>query len=115
MKTLLLGGIAGRMILFFVALVVVVQLALFVSISVRSGQIAQLTADHQLEVGERGFERLWAQNSTQLEQEAAVLTADYGLREALATNNRSTILSVLGNHASRAGASASTGASPAGR
>jgi len=106
MKTLLLGGIAGRMILFFVALLVLVQLAVFVSISVRSGQIAQLSADHQLEVGERVFERLWAQNNTQLEQEAAVLTADYGLREALASNDRSTILSVLGNHASRVGAAA---------
>jgi diguanylate cyclase (GGDEF)-like protein len=106
MKTLRLDGIAGRMILFFVALLVLVQLAVFVSISVRSGQIAQLTADHQLEVGQRVFERLWAQNNTQLEQEAAVLTADFGLREALASNDRGTILSVLANHASRVGAAA---------
>jgi diguanylate cyclase (GGDEF)-like protein len=106
MKTLRLDGIAGRMILFFVGLLVLVQLAVFVWIGIRSGQIAELTVDHQLEVGERVFERLWAQNNTQLEQEAAVLTADFGLREALASKDRATILSVMANHASRVGAAA---------
>jgi len=105
-KRLRLGGIAGRMILFFVSLLVLVQLAVFVSIDLRSDQIAQTTVDHQLEVGERVFERLWTQSNTQLEQEATVLAADFGLREALASNDRGTILSVLANHATRVGAAA---------
>lgn len=105
-KRLRLDGIAGRMILFFVSLLVLVQLAVFVSINVRSDQIAQKTVDHQLEVGERVFQRLWAQNNTQLEQEATVLAADFGLRESLASNDRPTILSVLANHAKRVGAAA---------
>jgi diguanylate cyclase (GGDEF)-like protein len=106
MKRLRLNGIAGRMILFFVSLLVLVQLAVFVSLDLRSDQIALTTVDHQLEVGERVFERLWAQNNTQLEQEAVVLAADFGLREALASNDHGTILSVLGNHATRVGAAA---------
>jgi diguanylate cyclase (GGDEF)-like protein len=106
MKTLRLDGIAARMILFFVALLVLVQLAVLVSIDIRSSQIARMTSDQQLDAGERVFERLWAQNSTQLEREASVLAADFGLREALASNDRATILSVLGNHASRVGAAA---------
>jgi diguanylate cyclase (GGDEF)-like protein len=101
-----LNSIAGRMILFFVSLLVLVQLAVFVSIDVRADQIAQKTVDHQLEVGERVFERLWTQNNTQLEQEATVLAADFGLREALASNDHGTILSVLANHATRVGAAA---------
>jgi diguanylate cyclase (GGDEF)-like protein len=105
-KRVRLDGIAGRMILFFVSLLVLVQLAVFVSINVRSDQIAQKTVDHQLEVGERVFERLWAQNNAQLEQEATVLAADFGLRESLASNDRPTILSVLANHATRVGAAA---------
>jgi len=44
------------------------------------------------------------QNNTQLEQQASVLAADFGLREALASNDRGTILSVLANHATRVGA-----------
>ena len=103
---LALNGIAGRMILFFVLLLVLLQLAVFVSLDLRSDQIAQRTVDHQLEVGERVFERLWAQNNTQLEQQAVVLAADFGLREALASNDHATILSVLANHATRVGAAA---------
>ena len=106
MKILHPNGIAGRMILFFVTLLVLVQLAVFVSIDLRSDQIVQTTVDHQLEVGERVFERLWMQNNTQLEQQASVLAADFGLREALASNDRATILSVLANHATRVGAAA---------
>ena len=106
MKHLRLDSIAGRMILFFVSLLVLVQLAVFVSIGLRSDQIAQTTVDHQLEVGERVFERLWMQNNTQLEQQASVLAADFGLREALASHDRATILSVLANHATRVGAAA---------
>jgi diguanylate cyclase (GGDEF)-like protein len=106
MKSLRLNGIAGRMILFFVSLLVLVQLAVFVTIDLRADQIAQTTVDHQLELGERVFERLWRQNNTQLEQQASVLAADFGLREALASNDRATILSVLANHATRVGAAA---------
>jgi len=106
MKRLPLDGIAGRMILFFVSLLVLVQLGVFVSIGLRSDQIAQTTVDHQLEVGERVFERLWMQNNTQLEQQASVLAADFGLREALASKDQGTILSVLANHATRVGAAA---------
>jgi diguanylate cyclase (GGDEF)-like protein len=106
MKHVRLDGIAGRMILFFVSLLVLVQLGAFVSIGLRSDQIAQATVDHQLDVGERVFERLWMQNNTQLEQEASVLAADFGLRAALASNDQGTILSVLANHATRVGAAA---------
>jgi len=113
--SLRLDSIAARMIIFFVSLLVLVQLALFVSIDLRSDQIAQTTVNHQLEVGERVFERLWAQNNAQLEQQAAVLAADFGLREAIASDDRATILSVLANHATRVGAAAMIAVSLEGR
>src|SRR5207244_9433027 len=47
-----------------------------------------------------------AQNQARLEQGAAILSADFAFRQAIATNNLATIDSVLRNHGARLGANA---------
>lgn len=64
------------------------------------GQIAQ-----ELQLGERVFRRLLAQNAQKLSDGATLLAADYGFRSAVATNDTDTIGSVLLNHGERIGAS----------
>ena len=90
---------------FFVALLVLVQgLAAFLIIQSNS-QIARQTIDQALAQGERVFQRLFAQNQARLEQGATILSADFAFRQAIATHDSATIHSVFRNHGARVGAS----------
>jgi diguanylate cyclase (GGDEF)-like protein len=62
---------------------------------------ARQKIDGELDVGERIFARLLEQNRDQLSQTARVMAADYGLREAIATDDRATVISALRNHGGR--------------
>jgi len=91
-----------------VTLLVLVQgLAAFLIIQSNS-QIARQTIDQALEQGERIFQRLFTQNQARLEQGAAILSADFAFRQAIASNDSATILSVFRNHGARVGASVMT-------
>lgn len=68
----------------------------------RSSALAEVRT--QLDTGERVFARLLDQRSAQLTLAARVLAADYGLRQAMASADRDTIVSALDNHGSRIGA-----------
>ncbi|HUL95870.1 MAG TPA: EAL domain-containing protein [Usitatibacter sp.] len=106
-----LSSLGTRIVLFFVALLVLVQgLSAFLVIQANS-QIARQTIDQELEQGERVFRQLLAQNQARLEQGAGILSADFAFRQAIATNDSPTILSVLRNHGARVGASVMTLAS----
>ena len=94
-----------RIVVFFVALLMVVQLASFYFIRYAIEQTAQSTLREELRVGARVFRRLLEQNSQQLVEATSVLTYDFGFREAIATRERPTILSALRNHAARIKAS----------
>jgi diguanylate cyclase (GGDEF)-like protein len=96
------------MALFFVALLVVVLGVAAVLVTRANSQIARETIEQDLLTGERVFRRLMAQNQARLEQGAAILSADFAFRQAIASNDALTILSVLRNHGARAGASAMT-------
>ena len=98
--------LSSRLVAFFVALLVLVQgLGIFLVIQSNS-QIARQTIDQELEQGERVFRRLLAQNQSRLEQGAAILSADFAFRQAIATDDTGTIASVLRNHGARMGATA---------
>ncbi len=100
-----------RIVLFFVALLVIVQgLSAFLVIEANS-QIARQTVDQELEQGGRVFQQLLAQKQARLEQGAGILSADFAFRQAIATNDTGTILSVLRNHGARVGANVMTLAS----
>ena len=100
-----------RIVVFFVALLVIVQgIAAFLVIQANS-QVARRTINQQLEQGERVFRQLLAQNQARLEQGAGILSADFAFRQAIASNDTGTILSVLRNHGARVGANVMTLAS----
>jgi len=97
-------SLGARIVIFFVTLLVLVQgLAAFLVIRANA-QVARQTIAQALEQGERIFQRILAQNQLRLEQGAAILSADFAFRQAIATNNTATILDVLRNHGGRLGA-----------
>jgi len=103
-----LSSLGSRLVIFFVALLLLVNgIGAFLVLEANS-QIARQTIDQELERGERVFRQLLAQNQARLEQGAAILSADFAFRQAIATNNTGTILSVLRNHGARVGATVMT-------
>ncbi|HUQ29409.1 MAG TPA: EAL domain-containing protein [Usitatibacter sp.] len=103
-----LASLGTRLVLFFVALLVLVQgLGAFLVIQANS-QIARQTMDQELEQGERVFRKLLSQNQARLEQGVAILSSDFAFRQAIASNDTGTILSVLRNHGARLGANVMT-------
>ncbi|MDQ3027043.1 MAG: HAMP domain-containing protein [Pseudomonadota bacterium] len=94
-----------RIVVFFVVLLMIVQLASFYFIRYAIEATAQNTLREELRTGARVFRRLLDQNSQQLVEATSVLTYDFGFREAIASRDRPTILSALTNHAGRIKAS----------
>ncbi|MEO8133273.1 MAG: EAL domain-containing protein [Betaproteobacteria bacterium] len=99
-------SVRQRIIVLFVSLVVIIQVIALGLVTTANEQIARTTSADALQRGERIFQRLQQQNQAQLEQGAAILSADFAFREATATNDTGTIASVLRNHGARARASA---------
>ena len=97
-----------RIVVFFVVLLMAVQLASFVFIRYAVEQTAQNALREELRTGARVFRRLLEQNSQQLVEATSVLTYDFGFREAIASRDSGTILSALRNHAGRIKASGMT-------
>lgn len=100
-EPLRLNSLESRIVVFFVVLLMGVQLAVFLSIRAAIEQVAREKIQEELQVGQRVFKRLLDQNSEQLVEATSVLTYDFGFREAIATRDQPTILSALGNHARR--------------
>ena len=98
-------SLQDRIVVFFVVLLMVVQLASFVFIRYAIEATAQNTLRDELRVGARVFRRLLEQNTQQLVEATSVLTYDFGFREAIASRDRPTIESALTNHAARIKAS----------
>jgi len=92
----------------FLALMLAVQLAGFALIRSTIDRNALREIETELDVGVRVFERLFAQNADTLLQGARILAADYGFREAVASDDRDTVESALSNHGARLGASLAT-------
>ena len=99
-------SVRQRIIILFVSLVVIIQAIALGLITTANEQIARETSADALQRSERIFERLQQQNQAQLEQGTAILSADFAFREASASNDIGTIVSVLRNHGARARASA---------
>src|SRR5688500_10553080 len=95
-----------RIILFFVALLALVQVAAFLFVNAANSRGAQAKIAEELNVGQRVFARVLDQNAEKLKLSARVLAADFAFREAIATHDTGTIASVLANHGARIGAAA---------
>ncbi len=95
-----------RIIVFFVALLVLVQLAAFALVNAANTRNAHRKIEDELSVGERVFQRLLAQNAQNLTEDARLLAGDFAFREAAATHDPATITSALANHGARISAGA---------
>ena len=95
-----------RIIVFFVALLALVQVAAFWFVNAANSGNARAKVEEELNVGQRVFARLLEQNADKLKLSARVLAADFAFREAIATHDSRTISSVLANHGARIGADA---------
>ena len=97
--------LSARIVLVSLALLLLVQTAGYVVIgqSIQRNAHAQLGA--HMALAERVWQRLLDQRAAKLHQGAAVLAADYGMREAVGTGDLETVRSALHNHSARIGAS----------
>jgi diguanylate cyclase (GGDEF)-like protein len=95
-----------RIIVFFVALLALVQVAAFWFVNAANSRNAETKIAEELNVGQRVFARLLDQNAEKLKMSARVLAADFAFREAIATHDTGTIASALANHGTRIGADA---------
>jgi diguanylate cyclase (GGDEF)-like protein len=90
-----------HLVLVFVGLFGIIQIVALAVMDQGRVRVASAHVAHELDVGERIFERLLTQNREELERAAAVLSTDFGFREAIATNDLNTMVSVLRNHGDR--------------
>ena len=96
--------LSGRIVLASMALLLLVQVASFTVIRQTIDRNAHAQLADRLALAERVWGRLLDQRAAKLNQGAAVLAADYGIREAVGTQDLATVRSALGNHAGRIGA-----------
>jgi diguanylate cyclase (GGDEF)-like protein len=95
------GKLRTRIVVFYAALLGLVQLLAFVLVNAANTTNAQQKIDAELLTGERVFARLIDQKFERLIEAARVLAADFALREAIATNDTRTVQSALANHSAR--------------
>ena len=100
-------GLSGRIALLSLALLLLVQGAGFAVIRESIDRNAHRQLADRLGLAERIWQRLLDQRAGKLSQGAAVLAADYGIREALGTRDLGTLQSALANHSQRIGATLS--------
>ena len=96
--------LSGRIVLVSLGLLLLVQGAGFGVIRQSIDRNAHAQLSDRLALGERVWLRLLDQRAAKLSQGAAVLAADYGIREAVGTHDQETLRSALANHSQRIGA-----------
>ncbi|MBV8658129.1 MAG: EAL domain-containing protein [Burkholderiales bacterium] len=95
------NSLSFRIVVFFVGLLAAVLIAAFLVVNAADLRISHDTSAKELRTGERIFHRLLEQRGAQLQQAANVVALDFGFRQAVATGETDTIVSVLQNHGSR--------------
>ena len=80
-----------RIIVLFVALLALVQVAAFWFVNAANSRNAEDKVAEELNVGQRVFARVLDQNAEKLKLSARVLAADFAFREAIATHDTGTI------------------------
>ena len=94
-------GLRVRLLATLLLLIVGLQAATSLVVLERTRREAESHAHTQLEAGGRVFERLVGERERQLLSNVAVLVGDFGLRRAVATKDRATVVSALENHGAR--------------
>ena len=93
-----------RLLLIFTAVLAVTLTATTLSALRATDANTRANATRELAVAERVFQTLLDENSRELTDRTTLLAEDFGFREAIATNEEDTIISVLANHGDRIGA-----------
>src|SRR5580692_3280775 len=93
-----------RIAVTFILLLAAVLAAALGAVSATNHVNAEREVQRQLDVGSSVFSRLLESNRRQLTQAAQAVAADYGFREAVATRDTDTLVSVLENSGKRIGA-----------
>jgi len=91
----------SRIVAFFSVLLLAILLLAYAFIDASITRNARETTRVDLVTGERILKRLLDQRGQQLVHAASVLTADFGFRQAVATEDSETIALVLRNHGAR--------------
>jgi len=96
-------SLQSRIATLFLLLIVAIQAIDFTTIQSSIVDNARRATREELAIGERVFARLIEQNGQKLIQGTNLLAADYGFKQAIASNDRETIVDALANHGSRIG------------
>jgi diguanylate cyclase (GGDEF)-like protein len=97
-------SMGARMVLLFLGLLFIVQATSFWATRASLESHARGSLPDKLQLGERVLQSLLEQRAAKLIDGARLLTADYGFRAALQSNDAETLASVLANHGARIGA-----------
>jgi diguanylate cyclase (GGDEF)-like protein len=93
-----------RLLLIFTVVLAVTLTATTLSALRVTDANTRANALRELAVAERVFQTLLDENSRELTDRTTLLAEDFGFRQAIATNEEDTIISVLANHGDRIGA-----------
>ena len=99
------GGLATRIVVLSLLLLLMVQVAGFAVVRSFIDHNARVQLANELKVGERVWRRAIETQAQRVHQGALMLSADFGFRAAVATDDAATISSALDNHGGRIGAS----------
>lgn len=91
----------GRIFALFLTLTASIQLGGILVSSTLGRAIVETALHEDIDIAKQVFQRLFTQNATFLNQGARILAADYGFREAIASDDQATIVSALDNHGAR--------------
>src|SRR6201997_5754844 len=99
-----MGSFRKRLLLLIIGLVIVTQTVTLAAVLVSTRRTVEARAAEQLRSGGAFAEQLIRFRAGQLANGVAVLAADFGFREAVASGHAPTILSAARNNAQRIGA-----------
>ncbi|MHA7881289.1 MAG: putative bifunctional diguanylate cyclase/phosphodiesterase [Saccharospirillum sp.] len=102
------------LLLVFLSLLGLTLVATLYSVISATDVNARANAERELEVAERVVETLLDDNRCQLTDRTTLLAEDFGFKQAIATNEEDTVISVLANHGDRIGAELIVLATPEG-
>jgi diguanylate cyclase (GGDEF)-like protein len=94
----------NRLLALIIGLVVATQSVTLVAVLASTSHEVQVRADERLRSGSRIVQEFMRQRADQLANTVAVLAADFGFRDAVASGHPETMLTAATNHAQRVGA-----------
>src|SRR4051794_35791454 len=94
-------SLSARLTVQFALLFAAAMLAVCAALSSFIAGSASREVEGQLQSSGAVYDRLWQQRSHELQNAAQLLARDFGFREAVATGDRATMQSALGNAAAR--------------